>query len=130
LLAALLQTDIDNVRRTFLPVWRVNDNNNKEPVPILDFTVCLSVPLTKAIVTGPKRGNFMTTQLDAAFEVIAVDGSQAYYLNTTDDGADLFEEFETHSGVTLADLDHADRTGTTVFIPADGLHYTVGRLHS
>ncbi|MEO3480584.1 hypothetical protein AAFO90_23370 [Phaeobacter sp. CAU 1743] len=70
----------------------------------------------------------MTTQLDAAFEVIAVDGSRAYFLDNTDDGTDLFEEFETHSGVSLADLDHADRTQTTVFIPADGRHYTVGRM--
>ncbi len=72
----------------------------------------------------------MTTQLAAASEVIAVDGSQAYYLNTTDDGADQFGEFETHSGLSLADLDHADRTETTVFIPADGRDYTVARLQS
>lgn len=72
----------------------------------------------------------MTTQLDAAFEIIAVDGSQAYFLDPAHYGVDQFEEFETHSGVSLDDLDHADRTETTVFIPADGRHYTVGRLHS
>lgn len=72
----------------------------------------------------------MTTQLDAAFEVIALDGSQAHFLDTTINGADEFEEFETHSGVSLADLEHADRTETTVFIPADDRHYTVARLQS
>ena len=50
----------------------------------------------------------MTTQLDAAFEIIAVDGSQAYFLDNTDDGGDPFENFETHSGLSLDDLDHAD----------------------
>ncbi|MFW8596152.1 hypothetical protein [Cribrihabitans neustonicus] len=72
----------------------------------------------------------MTTQLDAEFEVIAVDGSQAYFLDATNDGADQFEEFETHSGVSLADLERADRTETTVFVPADNRHYTVVRLQS
>jgi hypothetical protein len=67
----------------------------------------------------------MTTQLDAAFEIIAVDGSHAYFLETANDGAD---QFETHSGVSLADLEHADRTETTVFIPADDRHYTVARI--
>lgn len=69
----------------------------------------------------------MTTQLDAAFEVIAVDGSQAYFLDATNDEVD---QFETRSGVSLAELDHADRTKTTVFIPADDRHYTVARLQS
>lgn len=67
----------------------------------------------------------MTTQLDAAFEIIAVDGSRAYFLETTNDEV---EQFETHSGVSLADLEHANRTETTVFIPADDRHYTVGRI--
>ncbi|MBY6059769.1 hypothetical protein [Leisingera daeponensis] len=72
----------------------------------------------------------MTTQLDAAFEIIAVDGSRAYFLDTTYSGADVFEEFEIHSGVSLADLEHANRTESTVFIPADDRHYTVGRMQS
>lgn len=72
----------------------------------------------------------MTTQLDAAFEVIAVDGSRAYFLDNANDGADPFEEFETQSGLSLADLEYADRTETTVFVPADDRHYTVGRLQS
>ncbi|WP_264212592.1 hypothetical protein [Leisingera thetidis] len=72
----------------------------------------------------------MTTQLDAAFEIIAVDGSRAFFLDTTHSGADVFEEFETHSGVSLADLEHANRTESTVFIPADDRHYTVGRMQS
>lgn len=72
----------------------------------------------------------MTTQLDAAFEIIAVDGSRAYFLDNNDDGGDPFESFETHSGLSLDDLDHADRTETTVFIPADGRDYTVARLQS
>lgn len=96
----------------------------------MDFTVSLRDPLTKAIATGPKRGNFMTIQLDAAFEVIAVDGSRAYFLDNTDSGDDLFEDFEADFGLSLDDLDYADRTQTTVFIPADGRHYTVARLQS
>jgi hypothetical protein len=72
----------------------------------------------------------MTTQLDAAFEVIAVDGSHAYFLETNNDGVDQFEEFEIVSGVSLADLEHADRTETTVFVPSDDRHYTVTRVLS
>ncbi|MCF6433718.1 hypothetical protein [Leisingera sp. MMG026] len=72
----------------------------------------------------------MTTQLDAAFEIISVDGSRAYFLDAIENGAEQFEEFETRSGVSLADLEHADRTETTVFIPADDRHYTVARMQS
>ena len=70
----------------------------------------------------------MTTQLDIAFEVIAVDGSRAYFLDNTRDGGDPFEGFEADFGLSLDDLDYADRTETTVFIPADGRHYTVARM--
>ena len=69
----------------------------------------------------------MTTQLDAAFELIAVDGSHAFFLETANDEVD---QFETHSGVSLADLEHADRTETTVFVPSDDRHYTVTRVQS
>ncbi|MDP2519248.1 hypothetical protein [Shimia thalassica] len=73
----------------------------------------------------------MTNQLNAAFEVIAVDGSLAYFLdNTVEDDNGTFEEFEAHSGLSLMDLDLADKTKTTVFVPADDRHYTVGRILS
>ncbi len=70
----------------------------------------------------------MTNQLDAAFEVIAVDRSRAYFLDNTFDGAVSFEEFEVHSGLSRTDLEQADRTKATVFIPADDRHYTVDRM--
>ena len=73
----------------------------------------------------------MTNQLNAAFEVIAVDGSRAYFLDNTAENDDCsFEVFETHSGVDLADLELAARMKTTVFVPADDRHYTVGRIQT
>jgi hypothetical protein len=64
----------------------------------------------------------MTNHTKPAFEVIAVDGSKAYFLD------DNFEEFESHSGLGLNDLETAARTQTMVFVPADDSHYTVGRV--
>lgn len=73
----------------------------------------------------------MTNQLNAAFEVIAIDGSRAYFLdNTDDDQPNVFEEFEHHAGMNLAGLEHAARMKTTVFVPADDRHYTVGRIQT
>ena len=72
----------------------------------------------------------MTNQLNAAFEVIAADGSRAYFLDNTHDGSDVFERFEDHAGVSLTDLERAARMKTTVFVPSDERHYTVGRTQT
>nr|WP_319949491.1 hypothetical protein [uncultured Shimia sp.] len=73
----------------------------------------------------------MTNQLNAAFEVIAIDSSRAYFLDNTDgDQPNVFEEFENHAGVSLKGLEQAARMKTTVFVPADDRHYTVGRTQT
>lgn len=59
----------------------------------------------------------MTEQRNLAFEIIAVDGSRAYFLdNTLEDSANVFEEFENSTGLSLADLEHAAIRPIAVYI--------------
>lgn len=71
----------------------------------------------------------MINQQNIAFEVIAVDGSQAYFLDNTEEGmTQVFGEFEERTGLSRADLELAARTEASVFIPVDEKYYTVCRM--
>lgn len=71
----------------------------------------------------------MTNQLEIAFEVIAIDGSRAYFLdNSNEEDAELFEYFQRSTGISRADLEQAAATRSLVFVNDCNMYFTVGRM--
>ena len=71
----------------------------------------------------------MTNQLEIAFEVIATDGSRAYFLdNSQEEDAAVFEYFQRSTGISRADLEQAAATRSLVFVNDCNKYFTVGQI--